>query len=212
MKIVASLATFKGREKSLDIAVKSLAKQVDEIIIYDNEQNPNIYDNGKFYGLLYQKEPCYFFTCDDDLHYPPNYVERTLKAIEKHKCIISHHGRILQGLDLSYYRGHKNVRCLDVNYFDGRIDVAGTGVTAFDTRYFNPIGLHASEDVKMSDIVFSLEAVKHGKKIFTVQHESGWIKQLEIDHSKSIHGTEHKRESRQIELANEIYNLRYGKI
>ena len=210
MKIVASLATFKGREKCLDIAVKSLAKQVDEIIVYDNEQNPNLYDNGKFYGLTYQKDPCYFFTCDDDLFYPPNYVERTLKAIEKHKCIISHHGRILLGRDFSYYRGHKNVRCLDVNYYEGRIDVAGTGVTAFDTRYFNPIGLHTAEDVKMSDIVFSLEAIKQGRDIFTVQHEAKWIKQLDIDHSKSIHGTEHRRESRQIELANEIYNLRHG--
>lgn len=202
------MATFKGREVAVKKAIESLIHQVDEVILYDNEQNPNLYDNGKFYGLTMQNEPCYYFTCDDDLEYPPNYVERTIEAIEKYKCIITHHGRLLKGLDLSYYRGHTGFRCLDAVSFDGLIDVCGTGVTAFRTDYFNPVGLHNSEDVKMSDLVFSLEAKKQNKDIRIIPHAQGWIKHLPINFSNTIHATESRKELRQIQIANEIWKLK----
>ena len=208
MKIVVGMATFEGRELAVQKAIESLSNQVDEIVLYDNAVNPNLYDNGKFYGLTIHKEPCYYFTCDDDLLYPPDFVKNMIEAIERVGTIVTHHGRKLRALDVSYYRGHESFRCLDTNRFEGLIDVCGSGVTAFRTDYFNPIGLHASKDVKMSDIIFSLEAAKQGKQITVLKHSEGWIKHLPIDHSKSIHTTENKRESRQIELANEIHTTK----
>lgn len=210
MKRVVGIATFKGREKSLDTVVKCLSSQVDEIIIYDNEVNPDLADNGKFYGLTLQEEPCYYFTCDDDLFYPEDYIDSMVKAIDKHNCIVTHHGRLLMDLDVSYYRGHKSFRCLDFNSHEMRIDVCGTGVTGFRTDYFNPVGLHNSEHKKMSDIVFSLEAVKRNKDIMVLPHNAGWIKHLPINFRESIAATESRNESTQIQLANEIYNIRYG--
>lgn len=208
MKTVVGMATFKGREQAVEMAINSLRDQVDEIILYDNEVNPNLYDNGKFYGLTLQTEPCYYFTCDDDLNYPPNYITNLKDKIDSLGGIVSHHGRKLKGLDRSYYRGHESFRCLDNNNFEGLIDVCGTGVTGFRTDYFNPVGLHYSKDVKMSDLIFSLEARKQKKNIFVLKHKAGWIKHLPIDHSKSIHTTEHKNEQRQIEIANEIWNMK----
>ena len=208
MKIVVGMSTFAGREKAVERAMQSLVNQVDEIILYDNEVNPNLYDNGKVYGLKLQRKPCYYFTCDDDLIYPPNYVSGMITAIEKHKTIVTHHGRILKALDVSYYRGHKSFRCLDYNNFECLIDVPGTGVTAFRTDYFNPKDLYKAKDVKMSDIIFGLEAKKQGKKITVLKHSSNWIKQIPIDNSKSIHTMEYMKEQRQIELANEIIRLK----
>jgi hypothetical protein len=208
LKIVVGMATFAGREKAVERAMNSLVNQVDEIILYDNEKNPNLYDNGKFYGLKLQRKPCYYFTADDDLIYPSNFVQTMIEAIEKHKTIVTHHGRKLQTLDVSYYRGHKSFRCLDYNNFECLIDVPGTGVTAFRTDYFNPKELYKAKDVKMSDIIFGLEAKKQGKKITVLKHSSNWIKQIPIDHSKSIHTMEHTKEQRQIELANEIIRLK----
>jgi len=121
MKTVVGMATFKGREKAVDTAINSLSNQVDEIILYDNEVNPDLTDNGKFYGLSLQKEPCYYFTCDDDLFYPSNYVETMIESIERLGGIVTHHGRKLKGLYLSYYRGHENFRCLDNNNHETRI-------------------------------------------------------------------------------------------
>lgn len=205
LPVYVGMATFKGRP--VQNAIDSLLPQVDQIFLYDNEKFPDLTDNGKFWGLSQIKEPCYYFTCDDDLKYPPNYIQKTIEAIEKHKCIITHHGRVLQGLDRSYYTGHKSVRCLSDNLETIQLHVPGTGVTAFRTDYFNPKNLHKAKDKKMSDIVFGLEAAKQGKKIMTIPHTRNWIKQLPIDHSTSIHTTESKNQSRQIELANEIFTI-----
>lgn len=209
LKVIVGIATFKGREKSLEKVIESLKYQCDKIIIYDNEVNEDLTDNGKFYGLTQIKEPCYYFTCDDDLHYPVDYVAQMIRAIERTGTIVTHHGRILQGCDKSYYREHKAIRCLGMNQVETIIDVPGTGVTAFRTDYFNPIGLHKSKDKRMSDLVFALEAKNQGKQITVLKHSQGWIKQLPIDNATSIHTTEHKSEQRQIQIANEIWKLNY---
>lgn len=211
MRKVVGIATMKGREQSLKQVISSLENQVDDIIIYDNAINPDLTDNGKFYGLTMKKQPCYYFTCDDDLHYPPDYIARTIEAIEEHKCIITHHGRVLVKEDVSYYRGHVSFRCLDVIYTTTQLDVAGTGVTGFRTDYFNPDHLAFVKDQKMSDLVFSLEAMRKGKKIMTIPHTAGWIKHLHIDHSKTIHAEMSRKETRLIEIANEIYRIKTTK-
>ena len=55
-KVIVGIATMKGREESLKKTIKSLAGQVDEIVIYDNEIMPNRADNGKFFPLRLYKE------------------------------------------------------------------------------------------------------------------------------------------------------------
>ena len=207
MKVIVAIATFNNR--NLDRTLASLENQAHEIRIYNNEtRDLNLTDNGKFYFLDEYKEPVYYFTCDDDLIYPPDYVHRTILAIEKYKCIVTYHGRKLRGLNRSYYRGHTALRCLDTQPQDMELDVCGTGVTAFRTDYFNPRTLWASEDKRMSDLVFSLEAAKQGKKIMHIGHQAKWIRYVEQPKGTTIYELENKNEGRQIEIANEIFLLR----
>lgn len=206
MQVVCGIATFGNRP--LDRVINSLIDQVDRIIVYDNETNPNLTDNGKFFGLTKINEPCYYFSVDDDLLYPKDYVKKTIEAIEKCQCIITHHGRQLLGKDRDYYRGHKSFRCLDAVTVTEHLDVAGTGVTAFRTDYFNPNKLHESKDLRMSDLLFSLEAAKQGKKIMIVPHESGWIQQLPYDKATSCHSVMVNNQGRLIQIANEIIDLK----
>lgn len=208
MKRIAGMATMAGREKQLKIAIESLVNQVDEIIIYNNKELPNKADNGKFFGLTEIKEPCYYFTCDDDIKYPDDYIEKMVEAIDKHGCIITHHGRILQKMFVSYYRGHRAFMCLRESTFEGQIDVSGTGVTAFRTDYFNPTNLHNAKDRRMSDIVFSLEAMIQNKKIMIMPHKEGWLKQIPLEGGYSIHEDQRRREGRQIQLANRILSIK----
>ncbi len=86
------------------------------------------------------------------------------------------------------------------------IDVCGTGVTAFRTDYFNPIGIYKSEHKRMSDLVFSLEAIKQNKKIMQLKHKQGWIKQQIV--SSSIASTYVNNCKEQILLANQIIELK----
>lgn len=209
MKVCVGIATFRGRENSLKQTISSLSNQVDEIFLYDNETNPDLTDNGKFYGLNLIKEPCYYFTCDDDLTYPSDYVETMVEAIERTKGIVTHHGRILLGENRSYYTGHKVFHCLKHNNSECRLDVAGTGVSAWSTKDFNPKHLAFAKDKKMSDVIFSLEASRRNKKITLIKHRAGWITHNKIDMSKTIAHTESRNQHRQIILSNEIWRLNY---
>lgn len=230
MKITANIATYKPRMLSLRHAVVSLYDQVDIIRICVNSHNDgdldyfnnmpkveiiipekDLIDNGKFYSLDHIKEPEYYFTCDDDLIYPPDYVQKTMEAIETYGIIVSYHGRILRGLNRCYYFDHKNFTCLTSVTGNHKIDVCGTGVTAFDTRYFHPKNLAFAKDQKMSDIVFSMEAAKQGKAIGVIEHKHLWLKLTPVELVETIHMTESATgNKRQNELANEIYTMNHG--
>lgn len=215
MKIIIGMATMKGREENVKKAVESLlANSIvpNDIIVYNNAVQPDLTDNGKFFGLSVIDEPCYYFSCDDDLIYPPDYIRKTIEHIEVQRCIVSYHGRKLvpERVGKSYYKGHRAYACLHTYPETVEIDVCGTGVTAFSTEYFHPFNLHLATDQKMSDLVFSLEATKQGKKIMHIGHKAGWIQQQPIPIERTIYGTEHKNETRQIELACEIYNKKYN--
>jgi hypothetical protein len=207
MKIIVGMATTNERAKFAETAVESLVHQADEIIVYNNSNEARDYtDNAKFYALTLFNEPIYYFSCDDDILYPSDYVSTMVEAIERTKTIVTHHGRELLGLDRNYYRGHKGFRCLDKNNTEQIIDVAGTGVTAFRTDYFNPIEIYKATDKRMSDLLFSLEAAKQGKQITILKHSKNWLKDLRVPQGLSINFME-RRNTRQNQLANEIYNV-----
>lgn len=231
MKVTANIATYKPRIEnwSLERAIDSLIGQVDEVRVYCNDLPPsslinkysgqnilfvyngrNLTDNGKFFFLEDLKEPEIYLTCDDDLIYPPDYVKRMVEAISHYKCIVSFHGRQLLGKGLSYYTGHKSFHCLHGVIHDEMVDVVGTGVCGFDTRYFHPKGLSFSPDQKMSDLIFSLEATKQGKQMGVISHAPNWIRM--INNKETIHATESVTGTpRQNRIANEIFELKYGR-
>lgn len=204
------MATTAEREKYAHLAIESLRDQVDEIHLYNNgKELENLTDNGKFFGLTYYNEPVYYFSCDDDLIYPSNYIEQLIKEIEETQAIVTHHGRILRGENKSYYRGHYAFPCLAEQPNRCSIDVAGTGVTGWRTDIFDGSKLWASEDKLMSDLVFSLEAKKQGKKIMLMPHKNNWFKYLNIPEHLTIHShfMNKERPVRQMEIANEIFKL-----
>jgi hypothetical protein len=209
-RIIVGIATFKGREKTLENTVQSLRGQVTDIWVYNNEHPDltDLADNGKFFKLSQITEPCYFLTCDDDIIYPPTYVEDMIEAIDKHNCIVTHHGRILKKKNVPYYTGHASFHCMKRNLKELYIDVAGTGVTGWHTSYFHPKDMHSAKDLRMSDLVFSLEAKKQGKKIKLLTHQQGYLNAQNIPLSKTIYGMEHKNDQRQTEIANEILKIK----
>lgn len=226
MKTSANIATYPPRINGLRTMIKTIYDQFDIIRIYFNEyekaphiEDPqkkiqkitgrNLYDNGKFIGLEMVKEHEYYFTMDDDLLYPSNYVDHTIEQIEKFDMIITYHGRTLKAKDVNYYKGiHQTYSCLRDQHGNFPIDVAGTGVTAFSTQYFMSGAIAESEYIKMSDLVFSLEVAKKRKLIGVMEHKAGWIGHIE--NKETIYETEvNKSQSEQIKLANQIYILKH---
>ena len=188
------MATMAGREQNALAAVESLKDQCDQVRVYDNsKEKTDLTDNGKFSFLKDYSEPVYYLSCDDDFIYPSDYVEKTVSKINQYGCIVTYHGRTLMGKKLNYYRGHKAHRWSADTEGDFEIDVAGTGVTGFNTSYFNPVELYLSDHKRMSDVIFSLEAAKQGKKIMFIGHKKDWfVPQKGIPLSKTIHSTQSK--------------------
>lgn len=209
MKIVAGIATFDARSSQLEQAVESLSGQVDEIIVYNNSNNKDLTDNGKFYGLIMQNEPCYYLSCDDDIIYPPDYSSNMVSAIDRLGGIVTHHGRLLTGLNKDYYRQHIAYRCFSSVGSEKRIDVAGTGVSGFRTDQFNPIEVINDTRQRMSDLLFSLEASKQNVPIFVLKHQSGWLKEIPVPKELTCFGMEFGNNEVQNGIANEIYKLNY---
>jgi len=237
MKVTANIATYPPRFATLQKVIDSLVDQVDEVRVYCNEiddlsflqaylnkdynkknkiilicgwvSNFNLTDNGKFYFLDNLTEPEYYLTCDDDIIYPPNYVETIKKAIDHYGCIVGFHGRQLLGTGLDYYKDHKSFHFLGSVTNDEVIDVVGTGVCGFRTDYFHPKELAHSAEKRMSDLIFSLEASKQKKQIGIIKHDAGWLKM--INNKETIHSTESAKGTPvQNILADQIYRNNYA--
>jgi hypothetical protein len=235
MKVTANIATYPPRFSTLQKVIDSLVDQVDNIRVYCNsvkdlkdvqkhfnrdyngrvrlimgwDQDFDLTDNGKFYSLDTIKEPEYYLTCDDDIIYPPNYVETIKKAIDHYGCIVGFHGRQLLGMGLDYYKDHKSFHFLGSVTNDEVIDVVGTGVCGFRTDYFHPKELAHSTEKRMSDLIFSLEASKQKKQIGVIKHDAGWLKM--INNKETIHSTESAKGTPvQNILADQIYRNNYA--
>ena len=204
------LASIKGQFDITRIYFNQISKRPDWIpdwcdVYCGNENSGDLTDNGKFFFLEEGSEE-YYFTADDDISYPPTYAQDMIREIKKHNCIVTHHGRKLKGLNRNYYRGgHTTFACLHEIKTGRFIDVCGTGVTAFDTRRFNPVDLWGSEFQKMSDIIFSLEASIKGVPIRLIPHSKDYFGYLFPLDTSTIHYQQHKNCSTQSELANQIY-------
>lgn len=203
MKRIVSIATKGDRPEQLKRTIASLENQCDELFVYDNSIRTNYTDNAKFWLLEELTEPCFYFGCDDDIIYPSDYVQHTVELIYKYGVIITYHGRILKEPIKSYYRGHQVFDFRGAQDKDMFVDVAGTGVCAFKTDYFNPNEIYRSEYKCMSDLVFSLEAKKQGKRMICAKRNQNWLVQQEVN--GGIMTTFAKNERQQIELAKQIY-------
>ena len=210
MRIVIGIATTGDRPNELKHTLESLNEQTvkaDLIHVHDNSKEIDYTDNAKFIILNHLPDEVYFFSCDDDILYPEDYIEKTIEAIDKHKTIVTYHGRNLRGKGLNYYHDHSAFRC-DQSFIETKkIDVCGTGVTAFRTDYFNPKDIYKAEDKCMSDLIFSLEAIKQGKEITHIGHYGNWIIP-QINSGSTIYDRFNKDCSRQNEIADEIITLK----
>lgn len=217
MVITANLATIEARKYTLQGVIDSLKDQVDTVRVYGNDYTPEVEgdnvevytgpdytDNAKFFWLPISKG--IYLSCDDDIIYPPDYVETILRAFKKYpNTWLTFHGRKLKGLNLPYYTGHHTYQCLRDVDGDYQIDVPGTGVSAFHTDLikFDPL---TWKDYRMSDLMVGLELAKRDIRTICLGHKMFWIKSAQSHLKQSIHIRE-QRNTRQNELANVIYEL-----
>lgn len=209
-KVTVGIASIKSREQSLQKTIHSLIDQVDHIHVYLNDyetvpqylqNNPKITfylgkiykdrgDTGKFYALATVDEG-YFFSCDDDLIYPHNYVDNTVDYLKSvnNAVIATYHGAILNnGMLNNYYRDRKQVHYSNFQRNAIPVHIGGTGVMAFHIRTFRPdISLFTYPN--MADIWVGIQAQERNIPIMCAPRPMKWIKAEEIPMEETIYGS-----------------------
>lgn len=208
--IICGLATTIERKDILIDTINSIINQVDKLIIYQNgyknekleslnekidiissiDTKIDMGDAGKFYSVSKYKNS-YYFSIDDDLIYPPDYVERTInRLIElKNQSVVSYHGKNYSKFSKSYYvdlEAKENYRCLDRVDEDKAVEFPGTGVMCFHTDYLK-LKFENFEYPNMADVFLGIELKKNNKNCLCLKHDKNWIRQNNIDKKNSLY-------------------------
>lgn len=194
--IVASLASISSRIDSLSSTVDSIIKQVDKlhiylnnytyvpkflehekIIIYRSQNYRDLADIGKFYPLFINNMNCYFFSIDDDIIYPPNYVKRMLDKYKSYheECVITIHGNNIPNIRLeSYYNQKKCIHYIRNLGQDTKVDIAGTGTVLFKSSLL-PTSINDFPQPLMADIWFYNLTKKYNIDVYAIARPKGWL-------------------------------------
>ena len=212
MRAVANIATFEGREDMLDLMLRTAAHQFDEVNVYrNNYEAVDLADNGKFrYIENYEGQDVAYFTLDDDIMYPPDYVANTIAILTRCEAptIVTYHGRRLRGRMLNYYKDHEAYHFMRGNTTPRLIDVPGTGVSAWLIKEFAPVGLWRSPDLCMADLLLGVEAAACDVDVLLPEFNAGWLRPIPNPRGMTIHGTFARNCDRQGELADLILDIR----
>ncbi len=209
-QITVGIASIKSREDSLEKTVNSLIHQADKLHVYLNDYDTvpeflqkndkitfylgKIYkdrgDTGKYFALD-KVEEGYYFSCDDDLVYPDDYVEKTVDYLHSmnNSVIATYHGALLKtGMLTNYYRDRKQVHYAHFQRMPIPVHIGGTGVMAFYVKTFKP-DIKKFRYPNMADIWVGIQAQEKQIPIVCAPRPMKWIKAEDIPQSETIYGS-----------------------
>ena len=219
---IAGLATVPGRTNALRTVIEGIVPQVDVLHIACNNHDgphpldvPDAYSNVVWHypdsfpqdgnKFLYLGEgDGYRFTLDDDIIYPPTYIQDSIDGLEKYKrkYVISWGGKRfdLQPVH-SYYKGASfKCRSLDLQAKDMLIHVPLTGGVVWHTSQITFYPLTWLYPL-MSDIWAGLACLEAGFPVMSLAHASDYIKPNDKEfQATTIWTTEHERDEIQTGL------------
>jgi hypothetical protein len=170
------MATLKERAGSRHMAADSLIGQVDHLVITPGD---GCGDQAKFAACQYVPDDAVFLGVDDDLIYPPDYVEVTLRWLDEYPdAILSYHGWVAD----QDGKHAENYRCMEFLGGEAHVDVVGTGVCAFRLSTIRP----HRDDFKLpnqADLWLALRAEREGIRRIVLPHPERWLGFTEWPHT-----------------------------
>jgi len=202
---ICGLASIPSREKSLELTVNSLLPQADQVCVYLNDyegvpdflnrpkivversqNHGDIGDAGKFWWS--DKVSGYYFSCDDDIVYPANYVQFLLEKINAYdkKAVVGFHGvYLVQQNFQDYYKSRIVFHNQAHNPYNLFVHILGTGALCFYTENF-PITPKAFKTKNMADIWFGRFGQKLKFPFICVDHPEKFLKLTDINNKDTI--------------------------
>lgn len=156
-------------------------------VVVSHSKTNSLRDNGKFIlleKLVQDGIDGYYFTIDDDINYPVDYVNTLIKKINHYddKVVVGTHGVLLpKNLD-RYFSRHRKVfsfyRCLES---DKLVHLLGTGTTAFRIDLFKGFTLSNFFHTGMADVFFAIECKKRKIPQIAISRYDDWISEMDKD-------------------------------
>jgi hypothetical protein len=217
------MATFPGRAGVVEQAVASMADQVDRMNLVLNEYseipewtrkyaslNPIIpevdtKDTGKY--LVPVADSDWLFTVDDDILYPPDYVQKSMESAQRLKppgVIAGYHGTVYR--KPRYLPSNRQIRKLlglDPNYIvtrvnrffffnrldrDHLVDELGSG-TSFSLGQDVPPFSEVKTAQRFIDVRFARWAHQTGRKMVCLAHPEHWMQSISVPEETSIYSS-----------------------
>ena len=206
--LVKSLESIIDQCDVINVTLNSHDGDIPEILYHD-KINLMLSDNSlgdamKFYML--DKSDGYYLTIDDDLIYPPNYVEYMIAKCKEYgnTRVMTLHGRNFASFPItSYYRSAtERYACLNAVKKNVIVQFGGTGVMCFHTDLLK-LGIDYFMAPNMADVWIGRYCLDNKIEILCLRHESGFIKY--IPQKTTIYDQESNNDGLQTEIANAIY-------
>jgi hypothetical protein len=220
---IISVASYK-RIDSLVKTIKSIYDQCDEINIFLNDHEGeippqfldkkiNLYFSDNRYGdaLKFAKlieSDGYYLTIDDDLIYPPNYVDHMITRCKEfsNKRVITLHGRKFSGDPIkSFYNSYiEFYHCLGHQKRDALIHFGGTGVMCFHTSLMK-IPITYFEHPNMADVWVGKYCFENNIEVLSIAHDKNFLTYQ--PQKTTIFDSESKSDTIQTKIVNDLFNI-----
>lgn len=210
--IFAGMASIPEREAQLKKTITGIIPYVDQLFLFLNDyvqvpswlsryekitpflsrqENTNMGDAGKFFGLnKISGDDFYYFTLDDDMLYPQNYIWKMTGKIEKYhrKAIVGCGGYIMKPEVNHFYNDRQsNWHIRQPNNEDRAVHILHTCLTAWhssslDFRYED------CEKPNMGDIWLALAAQKKHVPMILIERPASWVLSQPLPVTETIYG------------------------
>ena len=185
--ITIQIASVPEREEMLEKTIASLRNQCNKIWVgLNNYNNPpkflkkgeyGMFDNStgdavKFYNAENLED--WVLTCDDDLIYPPGYVEMMCAKVYQYQCPATLHGKEYPRPIIAFNKALQVHRCLGTVEKDVFVDVGGTGVMCYHTNLLK-VRYSDFKLPNMADLWFAKLCKENGLRIVCVSHSDKYL-------------------------------------
>jgi hypothetical protein len=221
-KRIVSVASYK-RIDSLVKTIESIYDQCDEVNIFLNDHEGeipsqfldkkiNLYFSDNRYGdaLKFAKlieSDGYYLTIDDDLIYPPNYVDHMITRCKEfsNKRVITLHGRKFSKEPIkSFYSSYiEFYHCLSHQKRDALIHFGGTGVMCFHTSLMK-IPITYFEYPNMADVWIGKYCFENNIEVLSIAHTKNFLTYQ--PQKTTIFDSESNSDTIQTKIVNDLFN------
>ena len=203
-RVRIGIVSIEIRRSALQRVVEALYPQADELFVYLNDfaqipdflKKPNISvlhglgdvgDRGKFYGV--DDFEGYFITCDDDIDYPPYYVDHLIDGIERYgrQAVVGWHGSVFLDPFEDYYTAtsRRVFSFKSGRPADTAVHVLGTGCSAFHTSTIR-VRYDDFKTPNMADVYLAVLGKQQAVPFVVLKHDGNEALPIEIPDDKPI--------------------------